>query len=276
MAGRIQVHPGTGEAQGVVHITLSHPAKFNAMSRAMWRELKAVFTAIQADPQARCVLLRGAGGHFCAGGDIAEYPSFRFNEAELRQFHEDEVWGGLQAMLDCDVPIVALIEGNCMGAGVEIASCCDLRVAGATARFGAPIARLGFPMAPKEAALVAQAAGATVARAMLLAAEVFEAPAMLAYGFLTKVLADAEVAGHSQALAQRIAGLAPQAARLNKQTLRAILASNRPLAAVDTAQAAPDLIASSALVPDTAYAYADSAEHREGISAFLAKRKPQF
>nr|WP_315848321.1 enoyl-CoA hydratase-related protein [uncultured Rhodoferax sp.] len=273
MAGSIQVRRGTGEGQGVVHIALAHPGKFNAMSCAMWRELKAVFTTIQADPEARCVLLRGEGGHFCAGGDIAEYPSFRFNEAELRQFHEDEVWGGLQAMLDCDVPIVAQIEGNCMGAGVEIASCCDLRVAAASARFGAPIARLGFPMAPREAALVAQAAGQTVARAMLLAAEVFDAPAMLARGFLLQVLNDAEVATHSQALAQRVASLAPQAARLNKQTLRALQASNRPLAPVDTAQAATDSIAN---LTATAYAYADSAEHREGITAFLAKRRPQF
>nr|WP_315496105.1 enoyl-CoA hydratase-related protein [uncultured Rhodoferax sp.] len=273
MAGSIQVTHGTGEGQGVVSITLSHAGKFNAMSRSMWRELKTVFTAIQADPEARCVLLRGEGGHFCAGGDIAEYPSFRFNEAELRQFHEHEVWGGLQAMLDCDVPIVAQIEGNCMGAGVEIASCCDLRVAAASARFGAPIARLGFPMAPREAALVAQAAGQTVARAMLLAAEVFDAPAMLARGFLLQVLDDAAVATHSQALAQRVASLAPQAARLNKQTLRALQASNRPLAHIDNAQTAPDLIAD---LTTTAYAYADSAEHREGISAFLAKRQPQF
>jgi enoyl-CoA hydratase len=273
MAGSIQVRHGTGEEQGVVHITLSHPGKFNAMSRAMWRELKAVFTAIQADPQARCVLLRGEGGHFCAGGDIAEYPSFRFNEAELRQFHEGEVWGGLQAMLDCDVPVVAQIEGNCMGAGVEIASCCDLRVAGSSARFGAPIARLGFPMAPREAALVAQAAGQTVARAMLLAAEVFDAPAMLARGFLLQVLDDADVAAHSEALAQRVVSLAPQAARMNKQTLRAISEENRPLAHENTAQAAPDFIANSST---TAYAYADSAEHREGIAAFLAKRRPQF
>ena len=273
MAGSIQVTHGTGEGQGVVSITLSHPGKFNAMSRAMWRELKTVFTALQTDPEARCVLLRGEGGHFCAGGDIAEYPSFRFNEAALRQFHEDEVWGGLQAMLDCDVPIVAQIEGNCMGAGVEIASCCDLRVAGQSARFGAPIARLGFPMAPREAALVAQAAGGTVARAMLLAAEVFDAPAMLARGFLLQVLNDAEVATHSQALVQRVAGLAPQAARLNKQTLRALQASNRPLALLDTAQAATDSIAD---LTATAYAYADSAEHREGITAFLAKRRPQF
>lgn len=273
MAGNIQLAQGAGEQQGVVHITLSHQGKFNAMSRAMWRELKAVFTTIQTDPDARCVLVRGEGGHFCAGGDIAEYPGFRFDEAALRQFHEDEVWGGLQAMLDCDVPIVAQIEGNCMGAGVEIASCCDLRVAGQSARFGAPIARLGFPMAPKEAALVAQAAGATVARAMLLAAEVFDAPAMLARGFLTQVHNDAEVAGYGLALAQRVASLAPQAARLNKQTLRAIQASNMSLMPMDAARVAPERVAN---LSATAYAYASSDEHREGIAAFLAKRKPQF
>lgn len=273
MAGSIQVARGAGEGQGVVTVTLAHPGKFNAMSRAMWRELKVVFTAIQADPQARCVLLRGEGGHFCAGGDIAEYPSFRFHEAALRQFHEDEVWGGLQAMLDCDVPIVAQIEGNCMGAGVEMASCCDLRLAARSARFGAPIARLGFPMAPREAALVSQAVGGCVARAMLLAAEVLDAPAMLAHGFVLQVQDDATLAAHSEALAQRVASLAPAAARMNKQTLRALQASNMPLAHVDASQVAPDLIAN---LPTGAYAYADSAEHREGIAAFLAKRKPQF
>ena len=114
------------------------------MSRAMWRELRAVFEALPQNSALGCVLIRGEGGHFCAGGDISEYAGFRFAEATLRDFHENEVWGGLQAMLDCDLPIVAQIEGNCMGAGLEIASCCDLRLASVSARFGAPIARLGF------------------------------------------------------------------------------------------------------------------------------------
>jgi enoyl-CoA hydratase/carnithine racemase len=173
-------------------------------------------------------------------------------------------------MLDCDVPIIALIEGNCMGAGMEIASCCDLRLAADTARFGAPIARLGFPMAPREAALVGRVAGATVARAMLLAAEVFDAPAMLEHGFLTRVCTAGELGSAGHELAVRIAGLAPQAARLNKQTLRRL---NEPVAPAEYAHIAPDLIASELRSP---YAYADSAEHREGIAAFLDKRKPVF
>jgi enoyl-CoA hydratase/carnithine racemase len=262
MAGSIQlVKDGP-----LVWVTLEHQGKYNAMSRVMWRELKNAFHAIALEAQARCVVVRGAQGHFCAGGDIAEYPSFRFDAVQLQQFHEDEVWGGLQAMLDCDVPIVAQIEGNCMGAGVEIASCCDLRLAGSSARFGAPIARLGFPMAPREAALVSGAVGATTARAMLLAAEVFDAPHMLVRDFLLQVLPDEQLAAQVLALAQRIIALAPQAARLNKQTFRAL---NSHLALMEPAQAAIKSIAS-------AYAYANHAEHREGITAFLEKRKPDF
>jgi len=239
----------------VTTVLLNSPDKLNAMSRAMWRELKRVFEAIQSDSAVRCVRVRGAGSHFCAGGDIAEYPGFRFDEVELRRFHEEEVWGALSAMLACDVPVIAQIEGVCMGAGVEIASACDMRLATESAKFGAPIARLGFPMAQREAALVGRAVGESTARAMLLAAEVFGAAHMLAQGFLTRVLPDAELEDACQSLAQRVAGLAPQAARLNKQTLRAL-------------QSGAEL--------DKPYGYADSAEHREGIAAFLAKRKPLF
>lgn len=79
--------------------------------------------------------------------------------------------------------MVAQITGNCMGAGVEIASCCDIRLSAESAQFGAPIAKLGFPMAPREAALVSQQVGMVTARQMLLEAAVFSAPEMLQRGF---------------------------------------------------------------------------------------------
>lgn len=257
MIGHIEL-----QRQGALaFVTLSHPGKFNAMSCAMWRELRAVFHSLQADAAVRCIVLRGDGGHFGAGGDISEYPEFRFSEAGLRDFHEKEVWGGLQAVLDCDVPVVAQIEGNCMGAGVEIACCCDIRIATETARFGAPIGRLGFPMAPREAALVLREAGALTAREMLLEAAVLTAVQMQARGFLQRVLPTDKLAGEIEATTLRILALAPQAARLNKQTLRT-LQSGAP-------DGLPALLA-------RAYDYADSAEHREGIAAFLGKRPAEF
>jgi len=256
------------ESDGAIAVvTLSHPRKFNAMTRAMWRELAEVFTRVQAGDAWRCVLVRGAGAHFCAGGDIAEYPDFRFDAASLRDFHEGDVWGGLAAMLACDVPTVAAIEGNCMGAGMEIASCCDIRVAAEDAKFGAPIARLGFPMAPREAALVARVAGEATARQMLLEAAVLDATEMKARGFLQYLAPAAQVQAWAHASAARIAALAPQAARLNKRTLRAL---NQPPA---LAGQAPEAIEN---VVETAYDYADGAEHREGIAAFLAKRPARF
>jgi len=245
----------------IARVTLSHPGKLNAMSRAMWLELREVFESIQ-DTALRCVVLVGEGGNFCAGGDISEYADFRFEEASLRHFHDEQVWGGLQAVLDCDVPIVAQIEGACMGAGLEIASCCDLRLASTSARFGAPIAKLGFPMAPREMALVMYAAGELSTREMLLAATVLDAATAAQRGFLNRVLPDNEVAAEAVATAERVSRLAPQAARLNKQSFRALAHSQR-------AQAATDLIAN-------AYNYAASAEHREGVMAFVEKRSPQF
>ena len=255
MSGHIRLHL----EDAIARVTLSNPSKFNAMSRAMWRELRQVFTGLQQRSELRAVVVAGEGGHFCAGGDIAEYTDFRFHPDGLRDFHENDVWGGLSAVLACDLPVIAQIEGNCMGAGVEIASCCDIRVAGQGARFGAPIAKLGFPMAPREAELVAREVGLATARQMLLEAAVLDAPTMLARGFLHTVLHDADVPAEAQQRALRIARLAPQAARLNKQTLRALAGGQ----------------GAEALVP-TAYDYADSAEHREGIAAFLAKRPPNF
>ena len=251
MSGQVQL-----ALQGALaFVTLSHPGKFNAMSRLMWRQLREIFVGLQQRQDLRVVLLRGEAGHFCAGGDISEYPGFRFDAASLREFHEIDVWGGLSAVLDCDIPVLAQINGNCMGAGMELASCCDLRLAGRSARFGAPIARLGFPMAPREAALVARAAGELTAREMLLAAAVLDAPTMVQRGFVNRICEDADLEAEALAAAWAMSLLAPQAARLNKQTLR-------HWAAVQ--------------VPADAYAYAESAEHREGVAAFMEKRQPRF
>lgn len=244
---------------GVAWVSLSHPARFNAMTRAMWCGLREAFEGFRDAHDLKAVVLQGEGAHFCAGGDISEYPGFRFEEASLRHFHEQEVWGGLQAVLDCEWPVLARIEGHCMGAGVEIASCCDVRLASSQARFGAPIARLGFPMAPREAALVSRALGETVARDMLLSASIYSAADLVSRGFLTEVVEPGELDAACAQRLQRLQSLSPMAARLNKRTLRALAVG-----------VAPDALIGRA------YDYAGACEHREGVEAFLAKRPPRF
>ncbi|RZI69168.1 enoyl-CoA hydratase/isomerase family protein [Variovorax guangxiensis] len=257
MAGDIRI----ARDGAVALVTMAHEGRLNAMTRAMWRTLRSAFEGFSADDALRCVVLRGEGGAFCAGGDISEYPTFRFDPLQLRAFHEDEVGTALRAMLDCDVPVVAQIEGVCMGAGLEIASCCDIRLAGRSAKFGAPIAKLGFPMAPREAAVVHRAVGDALARDMLLAAGVHGAQRMLDAGFLLRIVPDDAVADEAIAYAHRIAALAPDAARANKRVLGALAGS---------------AISRVADLLPTAYDYADAREHREGITAFLAKRPPVF
>ncbi|WP_395139687.1 enoyl-CoA hydratase/isomerase family protein [Schlegelella aquatica] len=256
----IVVHPHPTLAH-VACVTLSQAAKLNAISRAMWRALRETFEGwAEREPALRCVLVRGEGGTFAAGADIEEFPSFRFDEEALREYHEGLIAPALHAMLACDVPIVAQIEGACVGGGLEIAACCDLRIAGESARFGAPIARLGFPMAPDELAVVVRAAGFATAAELLLEARLLDASTALARGLVHRVVADAEVAREAEATTARIAALAPLAARANKRTLR-VLAQGR--------------------LPDEGerrehFAYAASADHREGIEAFLGKRAPTF
>jgi len=273
--------PGAGQVQVLVDgplatVILRQDGKFNAMSRAMWRALRDAFASLPKSDAIRCIVVRGHGAHFCAGGDISEYVSFRFERASLSNFHEREVWDALQAMLDCDIPIVAGIDGNCMGAGLEIASCCDIRMATAGARFGAPIARLGFPMAPRELDLVMRAVGPMTARQFLLEADVLDAHRMHALGFLTRVVGDAEFEARVQQTQQRICALAPLAARMNKRSIRALLIAQAGHAPMGLAGAAAKEQPVLDCLVAKAYDYADSPEHREGIGAFLAKRRPQF
>jgi enoyl-CoA hydratase len=270
---------------GVATVTLRNLPRRNAMTRAMWRDLRAVAASLNhsennsyscyiplGNSPIRCVIIKGEAGHFCAGGDISEYPEFRFNEASLRAFHEDDVAPALHALLACDIPLIAQIDGNCMGGGMEIAACCDIRIAGLGASFGAPIAKLGMPMAPQELAIMLRAAGEATVREMLLEARTYTAHDMQQRGFVQRMVPDSAVVAEVQNTAERISALSPQAARLNKQALRQFYAPNRPLAQQSTAQEATENVAPDA----NPFAYAASAEHVEGITAFLEKRAPSF
>lgn len=253
----------------IARLTLRHAGKFNAMSYAMWGQLRSLCEELQAQTRAanplRCVLIEGADGHFCAGADIAEFPSFRFEAHSLHHFHEEVVWPALAAVLALDCPVIAAIDGHCMGAGLEVACCCDIRVATTASRYGAPIAKLGFPMAPHETALLARVLGETCTRSILLEAAVYPAAEMLQRGFITRTVTDAaELQAECQRTIERICTLGPTSARLNKQTLRALQG------------AMPTASSSSRAGMLDPYAYANNDEHREGITAFLEKRPPRF
>lgn len=243
-------------------VTLNNPTKLNAVNASMWRRLRVVMDELSADESLRCVVLRGAGeAAFAAGGDIEEFLTLRDTLERALVYHEEWVAKALSAVRDCLHPTVALIQGACIGGGLEIAGQCDLRICGRSARFGAPINKLGFSMAPGELTGLLALAGPAVALELLLEGRILFADEACEKGLVTRVVADDEVAEEAYATARRIAAGAPLAARTHKKLVRRLTAVPRRLT-FDELKAG--------------FAFLDSEDYREGLSAFFEKRTPVF
>ena len=243
----------------IASVTLSNPGKLNALDRNMWEQLACCFTALSADTSVRCVIVQGADGHFAAGADIAEFPAIRSNLAQGIQYHTVAIGEALAAIGNCRHPTVAAIEGVCVGGGLEVACACDLRIAAADARFGIPINRLGFALAPGEMVGLLQLVGRAVALELLLEGRVFDAAEALQKGLITRIAADVPAAALESA--GRIARGAPLAAHVNKRLINRLAASAMPLTDAEHAAAFAPLV---------------SADYQEGVQAFLEKRLPVF
>ena len=245
----------------IARVTLDNPGKLNALSVAMWRDLRSAFVDIAARDSIRCVVLRGAGGHFAAGADIAEFPRERFDLASGRRYHLDLIAPALSAIEQAPQPVVAAIEGNCVGGGLEIASVCDLRIAAENSRLGAPVGKLGFPLALPELAPLLRLVGAGVAAELLLAGRLLDAHEALAKGLVQRVVpVDALSAAIDETVQGVLAG-SPLAARLNKSNLRMLSAQGGGYTEAQL---------------DASFAFFSSADYAEGVQAFLARRSPRF
>ncbi len=247
--------------EGIATVALHNPTKLNAVNAAMWRGLSAAMARIAADDSVRCVIVRGAGENaFAAGGDIEEFRSVRATVDDALHYHEDLVASALNAIRDCAVPTVAAIRGACVGGGLEIAGCCDIRIAGESARFGAPINRLGFSMYPGEMAGLLALVGPAVVLEILLEGRILDAREALQKGLLTRVVDDERVFEEAARSAERIRAGAPLVARWHKQWVRR-LTNGAPLSE-DEKRRAFDFLATE--------------DYREGLAAFSEKRAPVF
>ncbi|NJD34900.1 MAG: enoyl-CoA hydratase/isomerase family protein, partial [Betaproteobacteria bacterium] len=206
----------------IATVTLFNPDKLNALNALMWGRLRETMAALAADDYLRCVILRGEGAAFAAGGDLEEFRTARANVDLALAYHE-AVGAALAAIESCPHPTVAAILGACVGGGLEIACACDLRIAGEGARFGAPIMKLGFSMYPGELAGFLKLAGPAVAKEILLEGRLLNAAEAHAKGLLTRVVADDAVVAEAQATAARIAAGAPLVARWHKQWIARLL-----------------------------------------------------
>jgi Enoyl-CoA hydratase/carnithine racemase len=254
-------HTVVVEREGAIAtVVLDRPDKLNALSLASWTELGERMRELSADDDLRCVIVRGAGTKaFAAGADIAEFPKVRANAAQGKDYGE-AIHATMRAIGECRHPTVAMIHGVCVGGGLEVALMCDLRICGAGSRFGIPINRLGLTMGYGELTGLLAVVGPAVALEILLEGRIFGAQEAFAKGLVQRVVADEDVETEARAAAQRIAAGAPLVARWHKQFIRR-LSPRRELSEVDRADG---------------YACFDTADFREGLAAFLAKREPRF
>jgi enoyl-CoA hydratase/carnithine racemase len=238
---------------------LNNPEKLNAINFAMWRELRRVIEAASEEAAVRCVVLCGAGEHFAAGGDLEEFMTLRATLDQALVYHE-EVAGALTAIRHCQHPTLAMIRGACIGGGLEIAACCDIRVCDDTARFGAPINKLGFSMYPGEMSGLLKVFGQAAVAEMLLESRILDAREAERKNLVSRAVPPGDLEEEIDSAVRRITAGAPKVASWHKHWMRR-LAHDAPL--TDDEKIA-------------AFAFLDTEDYREGLRAFMEKRKPRF
>ncbi len=240
-----------------VRLTFDRPGARNALTESMYTQLAESLERAVAEPGVRIVVLRGAGGSFVAGTDIARFAAFRTGEDGLHYERRiDDIVARLEAL---PIATLAVIEGYAAGAGLMLAAACDLRVCTPDARFGAPIARtVGNCLSMANTARLLAHFGVARTKAMLVTAGFMTADEAHAAGFVSDVVPSDQLEPHVAELCARIAAHAPITLEVTKEAIRRIVAAGLP--------PGDDLIR---------YAY-ESADFREGVAAFLAKRPPRF
>jgi enoyl-CoA hydratase/carnithine racemase len=249
-------------ADGIGTVTFNQPEKRNAMSMEMWAGLGEILQAFAADPAVRVVVLTGAGDKaFVSGADISQFEKNR-GDAEARIEYERQTTFGRETFENFAKPTIARIQGFCMGGGLAIAMNADLRIASEHSQFGIPAARLGISYAYASVRRLVSLVGPAEARMLLYSGDRIPAAEALRIGLINRVVPMADLDATVAKLARTIATNAPLSVASMKFTVTEATkdeaAANRPAIAASIA------------------ACFNSADYKEGRTAFMEKRKPVF
>ena len=247
---------------GVLHVTLNRPDSRNAMSLAMVGELRATLEAVRHDPSVRALVLRGAAGHFCAGGDIKDMAGARAKGGDAYRELNRAFGALLEEAQAAPQVLVAVLEGAVLGGGFGLACVSDVAIAASSAKFGLPETTLGI-LPAQIAPFVVHRIGLTQARRLALTAARFDGSEALRLG-LVHYCEDDEAALQQRLVEtlEQIRQCAPQA---NAQTKALLLASEREALGPLLDRAAEQFAAA-----------VTGAEGVEGTMAFVQKRKPKW
>lgn len=244
----------------IATVRLDEPERHNVLDADGWRALAEAFDGLSEREDVMCVVVSGTGGRaFSAGSDIAAFRDQRDSPEDVREYSA-VIAAAMRAVRGCPHPTVAVIEGICVGGGLEIAACCDLRVCGESSRFGAPINRLGLTMSHDELEPLVQLLGASPVLDLLLSGDLIDAERARSVGLVNRIWPDSAVVEQGYGLAARIAAGAPLVNRWHKKFIRR-LQDRAPLTDEER---------------DEALAAFETEDYREGRAAFLEKRDPRF
>lgn len=225
----------------IATIVITNPAKRNAMTAAMWRALPGLLDTLAKDPAARVLILAGAGGTFCAGADLGEAADLaRAGDASLAVEAE-------RALAEFPKPVIARIDGYCVGGGCQLAVACDLRFAADDSRFGVTPGKLGIVYPASTTRRLAALVGPARAKLLLFTADLIDAGAAERFGLVDAVVPAADLAGTVLRAATTVAARS----QLTIRAAKAVLGGGEPPAQ-------------------------DEAELAEGLAAFAARRPAAF
>lgn len=208
------------EGEFIATVVLNNPERLNAITAQMWQKLHQSILELSADDSLRCIVIRGTGGKaFSSGCDIHEFTKVRSNKEQARDYGK-VMHDTLIAFQNCPIPLVASIEGICVGAGLEIASTCDFRICNESSRFGAPVKNLGLVMAYPELEPLIALTGKDVLMEILLEGRIFDAREAKERRLVTRVVPDSELEESVNDTVRRIVSGAPLAARWHKKFIR--------------------------------------------------------
>jgi enoyl-CoA hydratase len=242
-------------------IVIENKSRMNALTAAMWRQLPGLIAEAEGDPGVRVIILRGEGERsFSAGADISEFETARAGSNAIEYDALNDA--AFNALSRCSKPTIAMIHGFCLGGGLGLALCTDLRFADEKSEFAIPAGKLGLGYNARWVRPLLAAVPAARAKEMLFTARRFKAEEALAMGLVNSLVPAPELQAKVSALADEIAANAPLTVRAAKLVIDALVRHPET----------PDTSALDAAV-DACF---DSADYAEGRRAFLEKRKPRF
>ncbi len=260
---RLNTHKMIAEKKGQIGwITFNNPARRNAVSLEMWEALGVILTDFQQDQNVRAVVLKGAGDKaFVSGADISEFEEKR-NSAAAKEEYAKKSALGHSMLYKLDKPLIAMIQGFCIGGGLTIALNADVRIATDDSRFGIPAAKLGLGYGFAGLKTLSDLVGPSCTKDILFSARLLDAEEALRIGLINRVVSRDDLESFVQDYANMVASNAPLTVKTAKAALMEILKDpeDRDLAKIDK-------------MIDECF---DSNDYAEGRKAFMEKRKPVF